>query len=601
MPNPVHKTSFLVLSLVLLLPPAAPGAEKEKAAGTRYALLVGVRPYDPAELRSLPYTENDVRELAAVLKAGGYEKIRLMTHSAASDDARLLPTGANIRRELEQLVEDCSEEDTILVAFAGHGVQFKEGEENYFCPMDARLKDRKTLLSLDEVYSGLGKCKANCRLLLVDACRDDPTGAIDSRSAVADVASVTRPQKFVVPSGVTVLFSCSGGEKAYEDKDLKHGVFFYYVVQALGGAASAGDDEEVTLPRLEEFVTKKVREWADKHEKHQMPERKGASRGPFPLVRLVNRRALQHYGHAVDNYAGKKYKAALADLNQAIAANPNYVEAYLKRGYARYQLEDYDGAVADFRKVLDLNPAHASAYIGIGDVRYYGQDDPKRALLGYSRAIDLNPKAAAYYNRRGSAYYDTGGLDEARADYDKAIELDPRNAEAFYNRAWLWRKQGDLKKAFADIDKAVQIHPYENSYRQYRAALLEKRGDVKAALADYGKAIKVDPQDESAYYNRGNTYLRQGEYDSAIQNYNQVVQINNANTDAYYWRGYARQAGGDYQGAMADYDRVLRINPRHSGAQLFRTQASQRQFNGMSRDRTGGGILSSRQGRGGRN
>ena len=41
-------------------------------AGEKYALLVGVRQYDPNELRSLPYAEPDVEELGALLRDAGY-------------------------------------------------------------------------------------------------------------------------------------------------------------------------------------------------------------------------------------------------------------------------------------------------------------------------------------------------------------------------------------------------------------------------------------------------------------------------------------------------------------------------------------------------
>jgi len=41
------------------------------ARGEKYALLVGVRRYDPNELRSLPYSEADVVALAKVLGENG--------------------------------------------------------------------------------------------------------------------------------------------------------------------------------------------------------------------------------------------------------------------------------------------------------------------------------------------------------------------------------------------------------------------------------------------------------------------------------------------------------------------------------------------------
>ena len=57
-----------------------------------------------------------------------------------------------IRSELKLLLQNRTKEDTVLIAFAGHGVQFQNDEESYFCPADARLAERSTLVSLAEVY-----------------------------------------------------------------------------------------------------------------------------------------------------------------------------------------------------------------------------------------------------------------------------------------------------------------------------------------------------------------------------------------------------------------------------------------------------------------
>ena len=35
-----------------------------------------------------------------------------------------------------------------------------------------------------------------------------------------------------------VMFSCSEGEQAFEDKEKKHSIFFYYVMEGLKGRAS---------------------------------------------------------------------------------------------------------------------------------------------------------------------------------------------------------------------------------------------------------------------------------------------------------------------------------------------------------------------------
>ncbi len=165
---------LLPLSVVVLLVGFVPllllGREEE---GGRYALLIGVNSYKKDQFRPLKYTENDIDALHEVFTGAGFKHVVRMTHGASKDNPDHLPTAKNIREELKSLLKRRGEQDTVVIAFSGHGVQFKDGG-HFFCPMDADLTDRDTLISLKDVYDDLKTCNAHVKLLLVDACRNDP-------------------------------------------------------------------------------------------------------------------------------------------------------------------------------------------------------------------------------------------------------------------------------------------------------------------------------------------------------------------------------------------------------------------------------------------
>ena len=60
-----------------------------------------------------------------------------------------------------------------------------------FCPADADLKDRETLISLNQVYKDLEKCPAAVKLLLVDACRNDPLSNLGKSRRVVELETVS--------------------------------------------------------------------------------------------------------------------------------------------------------------------------------------------------------------------------------------------------------------------------------------------------------------------------------------------------------------------------------------------------------------------------
>lgn len=220
-----------------------------QAPGQKYAILVGINNYEHEKLPSLKYAEADASELEEVLKSADY-RVTLLTGSSKEEDNK--PTKANIEKKLRSVVRGCRKGDTLIVAFAGHGLQFVGQKDCYFCPQDARPFPTRTdsLVSLNGVYQEIDESFAGMKVLLVDACRDDPNTDRGARGVNADTAP--RP-----PQGVAALFSCRAGERAYENDKLRHGLFFYHVLQGLKGDA-ADRDKEVTFAGLAAYVSRRV-------------------------------------------------------------------------------------------------------------------------------------------------------------------------------------------------------------------------------------------------------------------------------------------------------------------------------------------------------
>src|SRR5437764_861980 len=87
------------------------------------------------------------------------------------------------------------------------------------------------------VLIGVSKLPAKQFVVLVDACREDPTpgrglkGNPLSDKMSSDFQVV--PQNGVRSAGSATFFACQIGERAYEDPGFKHGVFTYYVLDAI--------------------------------------------------------------------------------------------------------------------------------------------------------------------------------------------------------------------------------------------------------------------------------------------------------------------------------------------------------------------------------
>ncbi len=258
----------------------------------QYLFLVGVRDYSQnGELTDLKFAEDDVHTLADLFSKAGVpsDNIVIMTQrAAAARKARFNPRSDLIMKELRLVLEELGPKDSIIVGFSGHGLQFKDDPTNYFCPMDANPdpEHKDTLVSLPEVYRMLSKSKAATKLLLVDACRNDPLSATARAARRIEIETVYSRPPDVFDGGTVAIFSCSESQRAFEHPDLKSGVFFHFINRAFSGEADTDNDQVIDLLELELFTIKNVQKWSRVNlGKLQTPERRGDARGVLELFR----------------------------------------------------------------------------------------------------------------------------------------------------------------------------------------------------------------------------------------------------------------------------------------------------------------------------
>ena len=217
-------------------------------------MLIGVDDY--SELRKLRFAGNDQRALAEQLAQRGFPKDQIYLLDDKAADKVYLPTQRNIEKRLDQVLGMAERGDLVIVGFSGHGVQL-DGK-SYLCPEDARIdKLAETLVSMDQVYDRLTKCKATFKLLLVDACRNDilPVGRKSvgiSRSVGGFIAGKEKP-----PEGIMQLTSCAPGQVSWEDETFATAFSCTTCWRACG--AKRPTAAQVTLVGLYEYASLNTR------------------------------------------------------------------------------------------------------------------------------------------------------------------------------------------------------------------------------------------------------------------------------------------------------------------------------------------------------
>jgi formylglycine-generating enzyme required for sulfatase activity len=307
----------------LLVGVAAAGSGR----GTQYALLVGCSEYNKGEFRKLPYTGNDVDGFRQALVETGFDRDNIVLLHDKSDATTYRPLKVNILKQLELLLDGIRAEDTLVVALSGHGVQFRGDPVSYFVPVDAKLADKNTLIALDGkggLYEQLKACKAKKKLLIVNACRNDP--AVDPTAAANKVELVDEDRADEVPEGIAAIYSCRAGQKSYYDEDRKRAIFFDHLIRAWRGEYAK--DGPVTLDSVFEQVRAKTKGDVNRtYTQSQVPVVQREYKGEWVIAKAALPKEL-----VLDLGGGVKMKLVSIPPGTFLMGSPKDKAGWLQRG-----------------------------------------------------------------------------------------------------------------------------------------------------------------------------------------------------------------------------------------------------------------------------
>jgi Caspase domain len=252
----------------------------------RRAMLVGINYYQDTAISHLRYCANDARALHDLLISRleyGYEQDRLRL-LISEDQARTAATRINILGNLTELANAANDGDLLLFYFAGHGHVL--GDEAYLLPTDTINGDLfpDTAIPLKRIKDIIQASKARAKVIILDACR---SGVALSRALPQEELAFIK-SVFEEAEGIAILASSTRDEVAWESFEEGHGVFTYYLLEGLAGAANSRPDQYITLNEIANYVTQKVKEWAKLHHTAQRPNLDFKGTGEIVLLTTAN-------------------------------------------------------------------------------------------------------------------------------------------------------------------------------------------------------------------------------------------------------------------------------------------------------------------------
>jgi len=510
-----------------------------------YAVIVGVSRYQKLpEDKQLLYAERDAQAIytALISPEGGNFKVENV-HLLTNDKATL----AALKREIDGWLPSVAKEgDRVLIYFAGHG--FLSDGKGYLAPHDFDLnKVATTGYPMDELGSVIGsKINATYKILLTDACH---SGAI----APDEVESLNKTLVNLNKS----LFSLTASrarERSFESPDLKggHGVFTYYVVQGMEGAADTSGDGVVSADELAEYVHTQVREYTSGQ---QNPTSDKANYDPEMLLAYVPSNA-------------KPAEAPAPKFGTLIfESNMDGVEVFV------------DGntiGVLSKGKPVSVPGLAPGEHTVKGVKMGYEPDGPRQEMVypGQESTVSIKITIARRRNKaaedlldNGLRYYQKGyeqNYKKAAELFQKAFAADLANSKAAYYLARTYNALFDEDKAQEYFKKAIEIDPdYLEARANYGGMLLDV-GATDESIRQLNTVLQRDPDHAQALTMLAQAYRSKELFPQAIDASRKAIKLSPKNAEPHLWLADSLRFTSKYTDAIPEYDQYLQLSDFNS-------------------------------------
>jgi hypothetical protein len=262
---------------------------------TRWAVVVGVGEYASPQIPRLRYATRDAQAVYDLLTGpGGFKKEHVLL---LTDETAQKPTLRDIKRAFGSfLARSAQKNDTVLIYFAGHGAPEPDprglepdGLSKYLVPADAEPDDLyATGFPMEELQTIFERIEAERVVAFLDTCYSGAAGgrtfaARRTRAGALDPAFLDRLAR---TRGRAILTASRPSEVSIELPELGHGLFTYYLLQGLRGAADADGDRIVALQELYQYLEREVAARSRAVGGNQHPVMKGELQGSLPLTQV---------------------------------------------------------------------------------------------------------------------------------------------------------------------------------------------------------------------------------------------------------------------------------------------------------------------------
>ncbi len=236
---------------------------------------------------------------------------------------------------------------------------------------------------------------------------------------------------------------------------------------------------------------------------------------------------------------GGNLEKAIELLTKAIEIDPEYADAYFKRGLAKYSLWDFRGAFFDMLKANEISEklnkeldVKALYYAGLIQLDYGA--NPQKAGWFFQKIIKYSKDNKNSYVLLAKSVHEylKGNFEKATGLVRKALKMTPNLWEGWYILAAfhfgglggiVWDRPPDEDQALKYLDKALKINPFQLRCLFLRARIHASKRNEKLMHKDLERILqRFSPNRIEGYFIKSTVLFDGGKFKDVIETVNGV-------------------------------------------------------------------------------
>jgi tetratricopeptide (TPR) repeat protein len=265
----------------------------------------------------------------------------------------------------------------------------------------------------------------------------------------------------------------------------------------------------------------------------------------------------------------QKPQDGAANLEKALALNPELKEVHQFLGNAYEASREWAKACAAYEKFIGFGPANVwMIYQRLGTCRFEaGEFDAAAAAFG--EALKAQPEDQMLNYRLAQSLERAAKYEQAEAVYLRLAGLSPKDAMN-YNRAvfQMYDKANVTAKAVEAGKKVIQLNPADEQSHYNLGIVYQKAQRLTEAIDSFKKAAEIKPAWEMAHFQIGYCYYTLKRYTEAIPHFKKNVEVAPDNFYGYLYIGMCYMQGKQFTQAMDPMKKAVDLKPG-DGTALF--------------------------------